>query len=846
MVTSERIAGNNNNLTKTTHFDALGICCSSEASLIEKIVKPLEGVVEVSVVIPTKTVVVVHHSLLISEQQIERAINKGGFEASVRVNGVKNNNAEKWPSPHSICCGVLLLLSLLTYVYEPLKWLAVGAAAVGSIPIFLRALKSLLNLTLDINILMLIAVIGSIALQDYWEAATIAFLFTIAEWLESRATHQAVAVLSSLVDVVPQRAVLAETGEELNADKVELNTLLSVKTGEMVPIDGIVVDGECEVDEKTLTGEPFPVAKQKDSTVWAGTINLNGYINIKTTAVAKDCVVARMAKLVEDAQNNKSKTQRYIDKIAKYYTPVIVAISACLAIVPASLRLENRNEWYRLALVTLVTACPCALVLSTPIAMFCALSKAATLGLLFKGAEYLETLAKIKVMAFDKTGTVTRGQFTVTRFKTFMDGVSHNTLLYWVSSIESKSSHPMATAVIDYAYSHSVEAMAERVEQFQNFPGEGIYGRIDGREIYIGNKKISSRAGCTTVPELCEDTIEGKSMSYVFVGSSPAGCFSLSDVCRGGVREALEELNSMGIQTVMLTGDSYTAANHAQDQLGGAFGAFHAELLPEEKARYIRGFQKEAATAMIGDGVNDAPALATADIGISMGVSGSALAMETGHIILMTNDVGRIPIALRLARRAGRKIIENMVLSITMKAGVLALAVAGYPLVWAAVVSDVGSCLIVIFNSMLLLQGSRSSTSGPLNSCKSSHSCQQPCCPSTDLQNTCDNSICESTTSDLEEPLLTSQNHCHANHSTNHCNSLNKDDNKGTKPCCESQRIDQVCSPEFITTTGNVECAAIDDACSKARQVGCCQSFRKECCSKSSKFGGSLSEIVIE
>nr|GMD79010.1 cadmium/zinc-transporting ATPase HMA3-like isoform X2 [Ipomoea batatas]GMD79012.1 cadmium/zinc-transporting ATPase HMA3-like isoform X2 [Ipomoea batatas] len=323
------------------------------------------------------------------------------------------------------------------------------------------------------------------------------------------------------------------------------------------------------------------------------------------------------------------------------------------------------------------------------------------------GAEYLEILAKVKVIAFDKTGTITRGEFTVAHFSSLLDGINHNTLLSWVSSIESKSSHPMAPAIINYAQSHSVEPNPEKVEHFQNFPGEGVYGEIDGMEIYIGNKKISARAGCTSVPEFEGDGREGKSMSYIFVGSSLAGVFSLSDACRTGVQEAIRKLKVMGIKTVMLTGDSYAAARHVQEQLGGALDEFHAELLPEEKAKIIKNFQKGGRTGMIGDGLNDAPALATADVGISMGISGADLARETGHVILMTNDIGRIPKAIQLSRRVRRKVIENIVLAICTKAAIMALAIAGHPLVWAAVLADVGTCLVVILNSMLLLRGGR-------------------------------------------------------------------------------------------------------------------------------------------
>lgn len=701
---------------KKSYFDVVGLCCSSEVPLIEKILKPLEGVKDVSVIVPSRTVIVLHDSLLISELQIVNALNKARLEANVRVCGEKNYE-KRWPSPFAVACGVFLLLSFLKHFYHPLRWLALAAVALGIFPIILKALAALRTFTLDINILMLLAVGGSIALRDYWEAGTIVFLFTIAEWLESRASHKATAVMSSLVNIVPQTAIIAETGEQVKADQVQINTILAVKPGDVIPIDGIVVQGKCDVDEKTLTGESFPVSKQIDSTVWAGTINLNGYVSVSTTALAADCVVARMANLVEEAQNNKSQTQRFIDECANYYTPIIVVMSACLAIIPAALRVHNLNEWYHLALVVLVSACPCALILSTPVATFCALSNAATSGLLVKGAEYLETLAKVKIMAFDKTGTITKGEFVVADFKALLDDVSLNMLLYWLASIESKSSHPMAAALVDYAHSFSVEPRPDEVMEFHNFPGEGICGKIDGKDIYVGNRKIAARAGCVTIPTIEGDAKEGKSIGYIFLGSSPAGIFSLSDVCRSGVKEAIQELKSMGIKTVMLTGDCEEAAKHAQDQLGGALDLVHTELLPEDKARIIKEFQNESPTAMIGDGLNDAAALATSDIGISMGISGSALAMETGNIILLSNDIRKIPQAFRLARKTCRKIIQNMFLSVITKAAIIGLAIAGHPLVWAAVLADVGTCLLVIFNSMLLLG---STSRHGKKSCKSS------------------------------------------------------------------------------------------------------------------------------
>ncbi|GAV63077.1 E1-E2_ATPase domain-containing protein/Hydrolase domain-containing protein [Cephalotus follicularis] len=780
------MAAQENSMTKKwqkSYFDVVGLCCSTEVPLVENILKSLEGIKEYSVIVPTRTVIVVHDNLTISQLQIVKALNQARLEANVRAHG-ETNYKNKWPSLYAVASGVLLALSFLKYVYHPLQWLALGAVAVGIIPIILKSFTSLRNLRLDTNILMLIAVVGTIAIRDYVEAGTIVFLFTIAEWLESRAGHKASAVMTSLMSIAPQNAVIAETGDVVDVDEVKLNTFLAVKAGEVIPIDGIVVDGTCEVDEKTLTGESFPVAKQTDSTVWAGTINVNGYITVKTTALAEDCVVAKMAKLVEEAQSSKSSTQRFIDKFAQYYTPAVVIASACLAVIPVALGVHNRNHWFHLALVVLVSACPCALILSTPVATFCALTKAAKSGLLVKGGDCLEILSKIKIMAFDKTGTITRGEFVVVDFRSLCEDISMQKLLYWVSSIESKSSHPMAASLVEHGRSLSIEPKPDDVVNFQNFPGEGVYGEIDGKDIYIGSKKIALRTGCESVPTLEGDTKGGKTIGYIFSGAILIGIFNLSDACRSGAGEAIKELKLLGIKTAMLTGDNEAAAMHAQEQLGKALDVVHAELLPRDKAKIVEDFKKDGPTAMVGDGLNDAPALAAADIGISMGISGSALATETGNVILMSNDLRKVPKAIQLARKTHRKVVENVILSISAKSAILALAAAGHPLIWAAVLADVGTCVLVILNSMLLLRGTHEHEGKCCKSSATSHAHKNGCNTKTsDNQSSHNNKHCCSNSKEDMPPKCSSRN-C-----ASKCESNNKD-------CCSKEKALKECKPQ--------------------------------------------------
>ncbi|VVB11031.1 unnamed protein product [Arabis nemorensis] len=688
---------------QTSYFDVVGICCSSEVSIVGDVLRPLDGVNEFSVIVPSRTVIVVHDNLLISPLQIVKALNQARLEASVRPYGETSLKSQR-PSPFAVVSGVFLVLSFLKYFYSLLEFLAIVAVVAGVFPILAKAVASITRFRLDINALTLIAVIATVCMQDYTEAATIVFLFSVADWLESSAAHKASTVMSSLMSLAPRKAVIAETGLEVDVDEVGISTVVIVKAGESIPIDGVVVDGSCDVDEKTLTGESFPVSKQRDSTVLAATINLNGYIKVKTTALARDCVVAKMTKLVEEAQKSQTKTQRFIDKCSRYYTPAVVVLAACFAVIPVLLKVHNLSHWFHLALVVLVSGCPCGLILSTPVATFCALTKAATSGFLIKTGDCLETLAKIKIAAFDKTGTITKAEFMVSDFKSLSRNINLQKLLFWVSSIESKSSHPMAAALIDYARVSSVEPKPDMVENFQNCPGEGVYGRIDGQDVYIGNKRIARRAGCLTVPDIEANMKRGKTIGYIYVGEELTGSFNLLDGCRYGVVQALQELKSLGIKTAMLTGDNRGAAMFTQEQLGNALDIVHTELLPQDKARIIDEFKSQGPTMMVGDGLNDAPALAKADIGISMGISGSALATETGDIILMSNDIRKIPKGMRLARRSHRKVIENMVLSVSIKGAIMVLGFAGYPLVWAAVLADAGTCLLVILNSMMLLR----------------------------------------------------------------------------------------------------------------------------------------------
>ncbi|KAI5080632.1 hypothetical protein GOP47_0003815 [Adiantum capillus-veneris] len=691
-----------------TMLDVLGICCPAEVPLIKKILEPVPGVREVSVNVASKIVTVHHDSVAASPAKLVRLLNDAQLEASIHIRG-EWKAAHKWPTPYTILSGLLVIISMFHYVFGPLKWVALGAVAVGLKPILVKSFVSLRRFVLDINILMLIAVAGSIGLGDYVEAGFIVFLFTLADWLESRSTDKARMAISSVANLAPQHAVLADTGLKISVAEVKVGTKLSVKAGESIPIDGIVVSGRSSVDESSLTGESFPVEKEVGGSVWAGTINLTGYLCIETSALAEESAVARMVRLVEDAQTQRSHMDQLVETFAKYYTPTIVAIAFGIAVIPVIMHSHHVRHWLYLALVLLVVACPCALVISTPVTTTCAIAQAARTGLLVKGGKYLEALGRIKVVAMDKTGTLTEGCFQVVEVQTVNKNADLQQLLHWVSCIESKASHPIASAVVEYAKSQGAEPNGE-VDDFRILVGEGISGFVDGHEIVIGNDRLADRlhwreGGFSESSLIKHWKSQGLTICWVGVDGKLELTLCAGDQLRGEAPEAVREMKDLGLHLAMLTGDSLDTANTVNRNLGHI--EVHARLFPEDKVEVLKKLKKVGVTGMVGDGINDAPALAAADVGIAMGVAGSAIAMETADIALMKNDLRKLATAIKLGRKARRKILQNVIISFATKILVIVLAVVGYASLWGAVLADVGTCLIVIFNSMLILEKSK-------------------------------------------------------------------------------------------------------------------------------------------
>jgi Cd2+/Zn2+-exporting ATPase len=575
-----------------------------------------------------------------------------------------------------------------------------------------RALRSVRARALDINVLMVIAVAGAMALGDFLEAAVVIWLFGIAEWLEARSLDHARQAIRSLMTLAPSVALVRRAGGErvVPVADVAVGEIVVVRPGERIPVDGAIVAGESEVDQAPVTGESWPVEKGPGAHVFAGTINGSGALEIESNRPATDSTLARIIQLIEQAQNRRAPVQTFVDRFARRYTPAVTALAVALAVIPP-LVVGGAGGWshafgvwaYR-ALTLLVVACPCALVISTPVAIVSALAAAARRGVLIKGGSHLERLASIRCVAFDKTGTLTDGRVTVTHVLG-VDGVSTHGVLSVAAALESRSEHPIGRAIVDEARTAGVD-VAPGVG-FRALPGRGAEATVDRELAVVGSHRLfEERRLCTPALHEQLDVVTGRGAMSVLVGHAGAalGVIGLTDALRQGGRAAVAALRLEGIdRIVLLTGDS--RANGEAMQAAAGLDEVHAELLPEDKVRSVAELRaKYGPVAMVGDGVNDAPALAAADVGVAMGVAASGVALETADVALMSDELGKLPFALRLGRATLRNIRVNVAIAIGLKLAFVVLAAAGVATLWMAVLADTGASLIVTANSLRLLR----------------------------------------------------------------------------------------------------------------------------------------------
>ncbi len=570
-----------------------------------------------------------------------------------------------------------------------------------------KAWRAAINLRPDMNLLMVVAVIGASAIGEWFEAATVAFLFAVSLLLESWSVGRARRAIASLLSLTPPSArVRDKVGElkEIAPDKVDVGTIFIVRPGEKIPLDGNVVTGISSVNQAPITGESVPVEKQPGSEVYAGTINGDGVIEAESTKAAQDTTLAKIIRMVGDAQSKRSPSEQWVETFARYYTPAVMALAVFVFLIPPLLFSGEWSVWLYRSLVLLVIACPCALVISTPVSIVAALAAAAKNGVLIKGGLYVEVPARLRAIAVDKTGTLTHGQPVVVDVVP-LNNHSETELLERAAALEVHSNHPLAQAIVRKANEMGIGVPA--ADEFEIVQGKGARGIVNGKMFWLGSHRyLEERKQETREVHEQLQTLQDSGRSIVVIGNDEHVCgfFSLADTVRSETKGILAELHTEGIENVaMLTGDNQGTADAIAREVG--IDSVHAELLPENKVEIVEQLVKEYEhVAMVGDGVNDAPALARSSLGIAMGAVGTDAAIETADVALMSDDLSKLAWLIRHSKKTLAIIRQNIWFSLGVKLLFVVLTFGGYASLWAAIAADMGASLLVIANSLRLLR----------------------------------------------------------------------------------------------------------------------------------------------
>lgn len=580
------------------------------------------------------------------------------------------------------------------------------AAAVGGYPTARRGLRAFRRGRITFSGLMTVAVTGALLIGEWREAAVVAFLYNVAEALESYAQDRARGALRALLDLSPRVARVRRDGAEVAVPVAEVRrgeTVL-IRPGERIPVDGRVRRGFSAVNQAPITGESLPVDKEPGDEVYAGSLNGEGALEVEATRPGSDTTLTRVIHLVEEAQAARAPAQRLVDRFAGYYTPAVAALAAGVAVLPPLLLDQPWSRWLYEGLALLVASCPCALVISVPVALVSAIGSAARHGVLVKGGLHLETAARVRAVAFDKTGTLTAGQPRVTEVVPLAgDGACP---LCLAGSVERQSEHPLARAVVAAAADHGCPPPPDGAE-FRALPGLGATALVDGRRYYVGNARLFADLGLpldAAAPHLARLQEEGKTAMLVGTEREVLAVLGVADALRPESRPAVADLRRLGVApAVLLTGDNPRAAAAVARQAG--VDEFRAELLPEDKVAAVRELTAQhGPVAVVGDGVNDAPALAAAALGVAMGGAGNDVALETADVVLMGNDLNRLPFLVRLSRAAMSVIRQNVALSLGLKAAAVAAVAPGWLTLWLAILADMGATVLVTANAARLLR----------------------------------------------------------------------------------------------------------------------------------------------
>ncbi|MCM3715416.1 cadmium-translocating P-type ATPase [Alkalihalobacillus oceani] len=701
-----------------------GFTCANCAGKFENNVKQLAGVEDAKVNFGASKIAVYGNATI---EELEKA---GAFEnlkvtpeksarqASQEVKEDTKEDKVPFYKKHST-----LLYSALFLVFGYLSssvngdenivttLLFVASMLIGGLSLFKVGLQNLIHFDFDMKTLMTVAVIGGAIIGEWGEVAIVVILFAISEELERFSMDRARQSIRSLMDIAPKEALVRRNGQEImiHVDDIAVGDIMIVKPGQKIAMDGVVVSGYSAVNQAAITGESVPVEKTVDDEVFAGTLNEEGLLEVKITKLVEDTTISKIIHLVEEAQGERAPSQAFVDKFAKYYTPIIMIIAALVAIVPPLFFDLSWETWIYQGLAVLVVGCPCALVISTPISIVSAIGNAAKKGVLVKGGVYLEEMGALKAIAFDKTGTLTKGVPAVTDYNVLKKQINEKELLSIITALEYRSQHPLASAIMKKAEEENITYSDVQVEDFSSITGKGIKGNVNGTTYYIGSPKLFKELLTTDFDKDLEQNVttlqnQGKTAMIIGTEKEILAVIAVADEVRESSKEIIQKLHQLGIKkTIMLTGDNKGTANAIGSHVG--VSDIRADLMPQDKLEYIKQLRADFGNvAMVGDGVNDAPALAASTVGIAMGGAGTDTALETADVALMGDDLRKLPFTVKLSRKALNIIKANITFAIAIKFIALLLVIPGWLTLWIAILSDMGATILVALNGLRLMR----------------------------------------------------------------------------------------------------------------------------------------------
>lgn len=690
-----------------------GLSCTNCAGKFEKNVKQLPGVTSATVNFGASKISVEGQTTI---EELEEA---GAFENLI-IRDDQENDEQVRSKESFIKRNIALIISLGFILVAVISQLSLGedhlltkalyilAIIIGGFDLFKEGFSDLIKLDFSMESLMTIAIIGAAFIGKWTEGSIVVILFAISEALERFSMDKARQSIRSLMDIAPKEALIRRNNVEqlVSVDKIDIDDIMIIKPGQKIAMDGLVINGHSSVNQAAITGESVPVEKQLDDEVFAGTLNEEGVLEVKVTKKVTDTTIAKIIHLVEEAQGERAPAQAFVDKFAKYYTPFIIIMALLIVVVPPLFFGGDWNKWLYQGLSILVVGCPCSLVISTPVSIVSAIGNAAKNGVLVKGGVYLEEIGHLRAIAFDKTGTLTKGKPVVTDFIATSSETDINYLSI-ISSLESLSQHPLASAILNEADKTNVDYKSIQIEDFQSITGKGLTGIHQNIRYYIGSPKLFSAS-------VIEETAvkvqyrqfqeQGKTAMYFGTDEQILGVIAVADEVRDSSAAVISELHKLSIEhTIMLTGDNTKTAESIGKQLGVT--EIKGDLMPQEKLDSIKALRTTYnKVAMVGDGINDAPALAASTVGIAMGGAGTDTALETADVALMGDDLQKLPFIVRLSRQTLKVIKQNITFSLGIKLLALLLVIPGWLTLWIAIVADMGATLLVTLNGLRLMK----------------------------------------------------------------------------------------------------------------------------------------------